>query len=68
MLNKKLGCELNYEFKVGHDFPDNIEDYDLVIHCGACMVNRNTTRTEICVEKRLYNQLWSCDSLFKWEY
>ena len=55
MLNKKLGCELNYEFKVGHDFPDNIEDYDLVIHCGACMVNRKSmiNKINMCREKNV---------------
>ena len=24
----------------GHDFPENISQYKLIIHCGACMTNR----------------------------
>ena len=53
LLNKHLGKELNYEFKMGHDFPDDIEKYDLIIHCGSCMVNKKTmlTRIDMCTEK-----------------
>lgn len=53
LLNKHVGKELNYEFKMGHDFPEDIEKYDLVIHCGACMVNPKTvqTRIDMCNEK-----------------
>ncbi|MCL2576005.1 MAG: [FeFe] hydrogenase H-cluster maturation GTPase HydF [Defluviitaleaceae bacterium] len=28
-----------YEFTSGGDFPDNLDDYRLIIHCGACMQN-----------------------------
>lgn len=53
LLNKHLGKELNYEFKMGHDFPENLEDYDLIIHCGSCMLNRKTmqTRVDMCLDK-----------------
>ncbi|KEH93952.1 [FeFe] hydrogenase H-cluster maturation GTPase HydF [Clostridium botulinum] len=52
LLNKHLGHELNYDFKMGHDFPENIKDYDLIIHCGACMVNKKTMESRIntCIE------------------
>jgi [FeFe] hydrogenase H-cluster maturation GTPase HydF len=30
--------ELNFEFTSGHGFPDNLCDYDLVLHCGGCML------------------------------
>ncbi|QGU95964.1 [FeFe] hydrogenase H-cluster maturation GTPase HydF [Clostridium bovifaecis] len=55
LLNKHVGKELIYEFKMGHDFPEDIEKYDLVIHCGACMVNKKTvqTRIDICEEKNV---------------
>ncbi|KEH98828.1 [FeFe] hydrogenase H-cluster maturation GTPase HydF [Clostridium massiliodielmoense] len=55
LLNKHLGHELNYEFKMGHDFPENIKDYDLIIHCGACMVNKKTmeSRISICKENNV---------------
>lgn len=53
LINKHLGKNLNYEFKMGNDFPANLEDYDLVIHCGSCMLNRKTmlTRIALCKEK-----------------
>ncbi|NLP28346.1 MAG: [FeFe] hydrogenase H-cluster maturation GTPase HydF [Clostridia bacterium] len=53
LLNKHVGKKLNYEFKMGHDFPENLEAYDLIIHCGSCMVNRKTmlTRIALCKEK-----------------
>lgn len=53
LLNKHLGHELNYDFKMGHDFPENIKDYDLIIHCGACMVNKKTNRIK---NKHMYRK------------
>lgn len=55
LLNKYVGSELNYEYKIFHDFPDNLEGYDLVIHCGACMINRKTVinRVNKCRENRV---------------
>ena len=52
LLNERLGKSLNYEFKMGHDFPKNHEEFDLIIHCGACMTNRKTmqNRMRICNE------------------
>ncbi len=31
----------DFEFThyAGHGYPENLDDYDLVIHCGACMLN-----------------------------
>jgi len=39
-LSQYVGRDLSYEVAQGHDFPDNLEDYSLVIHCGACMLNQ----------------------------
>ncbi len=52
LINKHVGKELNYEFKMGPDFPEDIEKYDLVIHCGACMVNKKTVQTRIDICER----------------
>ncbi|BAK81334.1 [FeFe] hydrogenase H-cluster maturation GTPase HydF [Candidatus Arthromitus sp. SFB-rat-Yit] len=53
LLNKHVGYELKYDFYVGNDFPDNLDEYDLVIHCGACMINRKSVinRVNFCGEK-----------------
>lgn len=55
LLEKYVGGKLNFEFRVGHDFPQNIEKYDLIIHCGACMINRKTVlnRVKSCNEKKI---------------
>ncbi len=47
LLEKYVGGKLNFEFRVGHDFPENIEKYDLIIHCGACMINRKTVLNRV---------------------
>ena len=39
-LKKYSGKELQFEFCQGSDFPEDLEKYKLVIHCGACMFNR----------------------------
>lgn len=53
LLNLHVGKKLHYEFKMGHDFPENIEQYNLIIHCGSCMLNRKVmqTRVDACLER-----------------
>lgn len=40
MLRTRAGEGLRVDVVSGHDFPEDLSDYDLVIHCGACMFNR----------------------------
>lgn len=40
MLRKKFGAGLQIDHVSGTDFPEDLNKYDLVIHCGACMFNR----------------------------
>ena len=55
MLTKIAGGELNLEYKVGYDFDEDVEKYDMVIHCGACMVNRKSVinKINLCKEKNV---------------
>lgn len=55
LLSKYVGGDLDITFKVGHEFLEEIEDYKLVIHCGACMINRKTVvnRINLCKEKEV---------------
>ena len=39
-LKQKTGKELVFEHSSGYSFPDNVQDYDLIIHCAGCMLNR----------------------------
>ena len=40
LLRKKVGEGLHIDMVSGSDFPKNLSEYDLIIHCGACMFNR----------------------------
>ena len=51
LLTKKLGFELNFKYKSGHDFPD-ITPYKLIIHCGACMTNRKEVLSRILIANK----------------
>ena len=39
MLRRKFGAGLHIDIVSGHEFPQDLTGYDLVIHCGACMFN-----------------------------
>lgn len=38
-IREYSGNELRVSFTSGTEFPDNLTDYDLIIHCGGCMLN-----------------------------
>ncbi|MBQ9227278.1 MAG: [Eubacterium sp.] len=38
-LKAYTGKQLEFAFTSGHGFPDDLTAYDLVIHCGGCMLN-----------------------------
>ena len=40
LLRKKIGEGLHIDMVSGSDFPKDLTEYDLIIHCGACMFNR----------------------------
>lgn len=39
-LKRLYGDKLGVDIVAGTDFPEDLQAYDLVIHCGACMFNR----------------------------
>ena len=39
LVRKFTGSNPSFEFTSGTEFPENLSDYDLVIHCGGCMLN-----------------------------
>ncbi|MBN1295848.1 [FeFe] hydrogenase H-cluster maturation GTPase HydF [bacterium] len=39
-ITQYSGRDLQFDVSTGYDFPDNLGDYKLVIHCGSCMLNR----------------------------
>ncbi len=46
-LTQYVGGKLEIDNLRGHDFPDNISEYKLIIHCGACMWNRREMLSRI---------------------
>ena len=46
-LRRHVGGELAFTTVQGHDFPEDLSDYKLVIHCGACMWNRREMLTRV---------------------
>ncbi|HNW26383.1 MAG TPA: [FeFe] hydrogenase H-cluster maturation GTPase HydF [Candidatus Gastranaerophilaceae bacterium] len=51
-LTQYTGKKLTFEHYAGHDFPENIKDYALIIHCGACMTNRREILSRIFKAKQ----------------
>lgn len=47
MLRKKIGDGLSIDIVSGTDFPEDLSQYDLIIHCGACMFNRKYVLSRI---------------------
>jgi len=45
----RLHTKKNIEIDVvsGHDFPENLSDYKLIIHCGGCTLTRKMMQTRI---------------------
>ena len=47
LLRSNLGDRIVVEIVSGHDFPDDLTGYDLIIHCGACMFNRRSVISRV---------------------
>lgn len=49
-LEKHVGGMLEFSYVRGHDFPEDLSPYQLVVQCGACMWNRREmlSRIEHC--------------------
>jgi [FeFe] hydrogenase H-cluster maturation GTPase HydF len=46
-LTQYIGGKIHFDVYAGRDFPENIKDYKLIIHCGACMWNRRAMLSRI---------------------
>ncbi len=52
-IKSHINSDIIFEFTSGRDYPDNLHEYKLVIHCGACTLNRKEmlNRIESSLEK-----------------
>ena len=46
-LTQYVGGRIHFETMQGHDFPEDLSQFKLVIHCGACMWNRREMLSRI---------------------
>jgi len=51
-LTKYVGGKIHFSHSQGHDFPDDLEKYKMIIHCGACMFNRREVLSRIMHARR----------------
>ena len=54
-IKKYTQKQIEFSYCNGSDFPENLEEYDLVIHCGACMLNRTEMLNRIneCIRRNI---------------
>ena len=54
-LAEYVGGKLNITTCAGRDYPENLKDYKLIIHCGACMIARKEmlSRIEAAIEAKV---------------
>lgn len=43
-IEKFTGKSLNFEFTSGGEFPENLSEFSLIVHCGGCMLNEREIR------------------------
>lgn len=54
MLLKYTGLDLEFNHVAGYEFSEDIKQYALIVHCGACMINRSNMMSRID-KSREYN-------------
>ncbi|MCD6459948.1 [FeFe] hydrogenase H-cluster maturation GTPase HydF [bacterium] len=51
-LRQYTGKNIVFDKKSGHDYPDNLTQYKLIIHCGSCMFNRREMLNRILMARQ----------------
>jgi [FeFe] hydrogenase H-cluster maturation GTPase HydF len=46
-IRQYTGVDMEFVHAQGHDFPENLSSYQLIIQCGACMLNRREVISRI---------------------
>ena len=51
LIRKYTGKDFQFEFTSGTEFPLNLSEYQLIIHCGGCMLNEREMKYRLkCAE------------------
>ena len=51
-IRKHTGCEPEFVFSSGTEFPEDLSSYQMVVHCGGCMLNEKEMRWRQSVAAR----------------
>ena len=46
-IKKHTGKDIHFDFTSGREFPDNLKDYALVLHCGGCMITERDVMSRL---------------------
>lgn len=52
-ITQYVGGKIEFQHVQGHDFPEDVTPYKLIIHCGACMWNRREMLNRILNCRRM---------------
>lgn len=47
IIRQRFGETIAFDIHAGKDYPSDLSNYDLIIHCGACMFNRKLMLSRI---------------------
>jgi len=50
-IRQRTGKQLEFEYSSGTTFTENIRKYALIVHCGACMMNRSAMLSRMAYAK-----------------
>ena len=51
LLKKKLGFDVSFDTNSGANLRENLDDYKMIIHCGACMLTNKEVKYRMGVAK-----------------
>jgi [FeFe] hydrogenase H-cluster maturation GTPase HydF len=51
-IGEKIDSNIEFDVVAGRDYPENLKDYKLVIHCGGCTLNRKEMLARINISYR----------------
>lgn len=46
-IEEFIGCKPSYSFTSGGEFPEELGEYKLVVHCGGCMLNEAEMQSRV---------------------
>lgn len=52
LIEKYTGFKPEFEYYAGYSTPDDFGEYDLIIQCGMCMINKQEVRSRLSAAER----------------